>query len=80
MEPTNSGRVDHWSQCVESRYVSSGSETDILTIHQKKLTTYIDQSRIRSEQGRMKFMCLHLFAFFTCFYPFSTVLIRFFTF
>ena len=31
MEPTNSGRVDQWSQCVESRYVSSASGTDIST-------------------------------------------------
>ena len=31
MEPTNSGRVDHWSQCVESRYVLKASLENILT-------------------------------------------------
>ena len=33
MEPTNSSRVDHWSRCVQSRYVSSASGTDILTMY-----------------------------------------------
>ena len=31
METKNSGRVDQWSHCVESRYVSSASGTDIST-------------------------------------------------
>ena len=31
METRNSGRVDQWSHCVESRYVSSASGTDIST-------------------------------------------------
>ena len=31
MKTKNSGRVDQWSHCVESRYVSSASGTDIST-------------------------------------------------
>ena len=31
MKTMNSGRVDQWSHCVESRYVSSASGTDIST-------------------------------------------------
>ena len=41
--------------------------------HQKKFN-YLDQSRIRSEQGRMKFYVFLFLAFFTCFDQFSTCL------